>query len=47
MINTTNYVRLTGNLGQDVQLFNFESGSKKAVFSLATTENYKNQKGEW
>ncbi|MFM2395308.1 MAG: single-stranded DNA-binding protein [Bacteroidota bacterium] len=47
MMNTTNYVRLTGNLGQDVQIFNFESGTKKAVFTLATTENFKNQKGEW
>lgn len=42
-----NNVHLIGNLGKNVELKNFDSGSKKASFSLATTESYKNQKGEY
>lgn len=42
-----NNVHLIGNLGKNVELKNFDSGSKKATFSLATTESYKNQKGEY
>lgn len=42
-----NSVHLIGNLGMDVEIKNFESGSKKASFSLATTENVKNNKGEY
>jgi single-strand DNA-binding protein len=42
----TNTVHLVGNLGKDVQVTTFESGKKKAAFSLATNESYKNQKGE-
>jgi single-strand DNA-binding protein len=41
-----NRVQLIGNLGADPELIEFESGSKKASFSLATTESYKNQSGE-
>ena len=41
-----NSVQLIGNLGRDVQITTFDSGNKKASFSLATTEVYKNQKGE-
>ncbi len=47
MSNThTNTVHLVGNLGKDVQLSTFESGKKKASFSLATNETYKNGQGE-
>jgi single-strand DNA-binding protein len=42
-----NNVNLIGNLGQDIQLINFESGNKKASFSLATSESYKNKDGEY
>ena len=42
-----NNVHLIGNLGKNVELKNFDSGTKKASFSLATTESYKNQKGEY
>lgn len=42
----TNTVHLVGNLGKDVQISIFESGKKRASFSLATNETYKNNKGE-
>jgi single-strand DNA-binding protein len=41
-----NNVQLIGNLGQDVQIVNFESGSKKANVTLATSDYYKNKDGE-
>lgn len=41
-----NSVHLIGNLGRDVEIRSFESGSKKASLTLATTEYYKNSKGE-
>ncbi len=41
-----NSVQLIGNLGQDVTLMTFGSGNKKATFSLATTDAYKNKEGE-
>jgi single-strand DNA-binding protein len=41
-----NNVQLIGNLGQDVQMINFDSGSKKANVTLATTDYYKNKNGE-
>jgi single-strand DNA-binding protein len=42
-----NYINLVGNTGQEVQLVNFESGSKKATVRLATHDYYKNEKGEF
>jgi single-strand DNA-binding protein len=42
-----NSVHLIGNLGKEVQLTQFDSGSKKASVSLATSEGYKNANGEW
>jgi single-strand DNA-binding protein len=42
----TNFVQLTGHLGKDVQLTQFENGKKRATFSMATTTFYKNYKGE-
>ncbi len=41
-----NYVQLIGNIGQDVELREFNSGSQKANFSLATSENFTNKNGE-
>lgn len=41
-----NHVQLIGNTGKDVELKTFESGSKKASVSFATTDYYKNAKGE-
>jgi len=41
-----NFVQLIGNLGQDVELMEFNSGTKKATFSLATNEFYIDNKGE-
>lgn len=41
-----NHVQLIGNVGQEPTITNLESGKKVARFSLATNENYKNDKGE-
>jgi single-strand DNA-binding protein len=41
-----NSVQLIGHLGNDVRLTTFDSGAKKAEVSLATTQAYKNAKGE-
>ncbi|MGB2685509.1 MAG: single-stranded DNA-binding protein, partial [Olleya sp.] len=38
--------QLIGNLGQDPEIINLESGKKLARFTLATNESYKNTKGE-
>jgi len=41
-----NQVQLLGNLGKDVEISKFDSGSVKASFTLATNEYYKDNKGE-
>ena len=41
-----NNVQLIGNLGQDPEIINLESGKKLAKFSLATNESYKDKNGE-
>jgi single-strand DNA-binding protein len=41
-----NSVRLVGNLGMDPDVKNLESNRKVARLSLATSESYKNDKGE-
>ncbi len=41
-----NRVQLIGNLGQDPEIVTLESGSKLAKFSIATSDYYKNDKGE-
>jgi len=41
-----NKVQLIGNLGNDPEIINLESGKKLAKFSIATNENYKNAQGE-
>jgi single-strand DNA-binding protein len=42
-----NSVRLIGNLGRDPEIKNFEDGKKLAKVSLATSDRFKNTKGEW
>ncbi|MDP4282580.1 MAG: single-stranded DNA-binding protein [Bacteroidota bacterium] len=46
MANGVNKVILIGNLGRDPEIIRLESGVKKASFTLATTEVYKNKEGE-
>lgn len=41
-----NKVQLIGNLGNDPEIINLESGKKLAKFSIATNETYKNAHGE-
>ncbi len=41
-----NKVQLIGNLGNDPEIINLESGKTLAKFSVATNESYKNSKGE-
>lgn len=40
-----NKVILVGNLGRDPEVMTFDNGVKKASFSLATSESYKNKEG--
>ena len=42
-----NKVILIGHLGKDPDTFTFDDGTKKASFSLATTESYKSRDGDW
>lgn len=42
-----NRVILIGNLGQNPDFRNLESGATVAKFSVATNENYKDKSGEW
>lgn len=46
MANLRNSVQLIGRLGKDPEIKTFDSGRKLATFSIATSETYKNQKGE-
>jgi len=41
-----NKVQLIGNLGNDPEIINLESGKILAKFSIATNESYKNTNGE-
>jgi single-strand DNA-binding protein len=41
-----NSVQLIGNLGMDPEVKQVSNGNKMARFSIATSETYKNQKGE-
>jgi len=41
-----NKVQLIGNLGNNPEIVNLESGKKIAKFSIATNESYKNAAGE-
>ena len=42
-----NFVHLIGHVGNDIQLRAFESGRKKATFSLATSDSYKDSNNEY
>jgi single-strand DNA-binding protein len=44
---TVNRVEIKGFLGRDAEEKNFESGRTLISFSVATSESYKNAKGEW
>ncbi|MFT7614003.1 MAG: single-strand DNA-binding protein [Parvicellaceae bacterium] len=46
MNNLRNRVQLIGNIGQTPEIFNFDGDKKKAAFSIATSEKYRNKKGE-
>lgn len=46
MTTLRNNVQLIGRLGKDPEVRTFDSGKKMASFSIATTDSYKNQKGE-
>ena len=41
-----NHVQLIGHVGQDPEIKSFEGNKKLANLSIATKENYKNEKGE-
>lgn len=41
-----NNVQLIGNLGNDPEIVNMESGKKLAKFNIATNESYTNATGE-
>ena len=41
-----NKVTLIGHTGKEVEIFNFENGSKKATVTLATNDFYVNSAGE-
>lgn len=41
-----NKVQLIGNLGNDPEIINLESGKTLAKFAIATNESYKNTQGE-
>lgn len=41
-----NSVQLIGNLGMDPEVKEVSNGNKMARFSMATSESYRNQKGE-
>lgn len=41
-----NSVQLIGRLGKDPEVKTFEKGRQRTSFTIATTDTYKNQKGE-
>src|SRR5690349_11478297 len=46
MASLKNSVHLIGHLGKDPEVRTFDSGKKQASFSIATSETFKNLKGE-
>lgn len=42
-----NKVMLIGRIGKDPDVHTFDDGTKKISFSLATTESYRNNSGDW
>lgn len=47
MAKSLNKVQLIGNLGQDPEVKSTPSGASVCNISLATTESYKDQSGQW
>ncbi|MFN8254362.1 MAG: single-stranded DNA-binding protein [Bacteroidales bacterium] len=47
METTINKVEIQGFLGRDAEVKTFESGRTLINMSVATSESYKNNKGEW
>lgn len=47
MSSIRNNVNLIGHLGADPEIRTTSAGKKYASFRLATTDNYKDSKGEW
>jgi single-strand DNA-binding protein len=47
MKSQTNSVQLIGRLGKDPEVKNYGEGKTRASFSLATTDSFKNAKGEF
>ena len=41
-----NRVQLIGNVGNDPEIKTFDEGKKKAILNIATSDSYKNDKGE-
>ncbi|HSD09100.1 single-stranded DNA-binding protein [Flavobacterium sp.] len=41
-----NRVQLIGNVGNDPEIKTFDGGSKKVSLNIATSDSYKNDKGE-
>jgi single-strand DNA-binding protein len=46
MNNLRNRVQLIGNLGNDPEIKELDSGKKMARFSIATNDSYKNSEGQ-
>ena len=46
MSTVRNFVQLTGNLGNNPEIINFENGRALAKFRMATSESYLNKAGE-
>ena len=44
---STNKVELSGHIGAEPEVKTLSNGSKMLRFSLATSEDYKNNAGEW
>ncbi|OYT16945.1 MAG: single-stranded DNA-binding protein [Bacteroidetes bacterium 4572_77] len=42
-----NKVILVGNLGKDSEVMTYDNGTKRATFSLATTESYRDKENNW
>ena len=42
-----NNITIIGNLGKDAELKRTPNGAEYAVFSVATSDNYKDRNGEW
>ena len=46
MTTVRNSIQLVGNIGKELELIEFDSGSSKVSFTMATNDYYKNSDGE-